>query len=235
VSDAATGVRHFFLLGQEGAYVRKLSLCVLLTACLAGHSLSARNFFDYADGLGPGNLLINAGLGFGVSAYGLGMPLSASVDYLNTLIGMSMSFGGLIGFATFYPMAEGSISHEVLMLGARLGWHFNLGEGAGDIYGTLTAGYIFSVNAESSNYKAPASESFLLGLTVGVRNFFTDVIGVYLEGGYSNFSFLSLGLTVKLGRSSGISQRAASQASLNSVSPENDVYNLDTRGNRSFL
>jgi hypothetical protein len=184
--------------------MRKLSLCVLLAACLAGHSLSARDFFDYADGMGPGNLLVNAGFGFGASSYGLGMPLSASVDYLNTWIGMPMSFGGLIGFVTA-NRGPGSIPSSILMLGARLGWHFDLGAGAGDIYGTLTVGYIFSVDEDSSSYKAPVSESFLFGLTVGVRHFFTDVIGVYLEGGYSNFSFLGLGVTVKLGQSSGTS------------------------------
>jgi hypothetical protein len=208
-------------------YMKKLSLCLLFTACLAGHSLAALDFFNYGAGLGQGNLLINAGIGFGTPLFGdtVVPPLSASVDYLYPLNGMPLSFGGLIGLTTSeldfsYGNYGYTYSYSMFTLGARMGWHFDFGVDKLDTYGTLTLGYIFtSAKAEyTGDWGAfpktdpVATGSFLFGINVGARYFFTDMIGAYAEVGFSAFSFLSLGVAVKLGKSSGAPQRAASSS-----------------------
>jgi hypothetical protein len=207
--------------------MRKLSLCLLLTLCLAGHSLLAADFLSFAGGLGPGNILVNAGIGFGTPLYGKTVvpPLSASVDYLYAQNGLPMSFGAIMGLSTSeldfsYGNYGYTYSYSMFSLGARFGWHFNFGVDKLDTYGILTLGYIFlSSDAEYRGewglaYKPePVSTgSFLFGVNVGARYFFTDMIGAYAEVGYSAFSFLSLGVTVKLGQAGAMPQRTASSA-----------------------
>jgi hypothetical protein len=204
--------------------MKKLSLCVLLAACLAGHSLFAIDFYNYGAGLGAGNLLINAGFGLGAPLFGETVvpPLSASVDYFYALNGFPLSFGGLIGLTTSeldfsYGSFGYTYSYSMFTLGARLGWHFDFGIDKLDTYGTLTLGYIFaSVKADytgdwgyTSQSDPVATGSFLFGLNVGARYFFTDMIGAYAEVGYSAFSCVSLGLTLKLGQAGATSARRA--------------------------
>jgi len=86
--------------------------------------------------------------------------------------------------------------------GARVMYHFNFLENL-DTYAGVTLGYVYQkVNAEGSNGldygEIVKGDSFILwGINTGARFFFTDLIGAYVELGYSGLQFVGIGLSLK--------------------------------------
>jgi len=192
-------------------------LALLLAAVVAGGA-SAVDWKAYPEAIKQGNILVNAGLGFGAPLYGDTVipPISASVDVALPLGGLPLSLGGYFGFTTTeYKQSYSLLSYNYgytfsytgMAFGGRVGYHPNFGVKNLDPYANLTLGYyLFTAKAEytgdwgSSVVKTDPVDysTFFFSANIGARYFFTPNIGAYAELGYSALSYVSAGLTVKL-------------------------------------
>jgi hypothetical protein len=159
-------------------------------------------------------VLINFGIGLGYSSWGytIGLPpIKLSVDF-ELPIPVPISVGGMVGLRTwtykwgwFYSYLDDFTIFEI-PIGIRSMYHFNfaaLTDSAFvrklDVYAGLTLGWVIVTDNYSGNsrYWTSRDSFFLFGVTMGARYFFNDVIGIYLEAGYSGFEYASFGLSLK--------------------------------------
>jgi hypothetical protein len=180
---------------------KKLVLALLMVTLLAGGAFAQEWYNSYAPGIDGSTILANIGIGFGLSPYSLLKmsvpPLSASVEYAGLPIPLSV--GGYFGFARYKWDFFGLTSDEsmtILSFGARAAWHFNFLQNL-DAYGGVALGYQVNVYSVDMGPWGYGSGAFDFGFFVGARYFFTDIIGVYLEAGYSPLSLISAGLSLK--------------------------------------
>jgi hypothetical protein len=168
---------------------------LILSAVVAGGAFAQGQWYNsYAPGIAGSKLLVNAGIGFGLLPYAVKIPaLSASVEY--ALPKIPLSIGGYAGFTTY---GEGWYSGSMTGIGAKASWHFNFVKNI-DPYVSLTLGYlIWNETWDPPGYKVKTDYStFLYGVNIGGRYFFTKNIGIYAELGYSAVSLASLGLALK--------------------------------------
>jgi len=156
----------------------------------------------YAPVVADNNFFINAGVGFGpTGGYNLGiLPLSASVDF-KLPIGLPITVGGIVTYTTWkFSVNAISVTYTNIGLGGRAMYHLNLIDKL-DTYAGLTLGYAMqSAKMEtgiSYDTSTEAKSFFLWGGNIGARYFFTNLIGAYLELGYSSLQYVSIGASIK--------------------------------------
>ena len=187
---------------------------IAAVALVFGVSVSgfALDWTAYPDTIEKGNLIINAGVGFGTPLYGdmTIPPIIASVDYALPLGGLPFTLGGFFGFnQSKYEWSLAGYGYTYtytgMAFGARLGYHPDFGVKNLDTYAALALGYyLFGAEAEyTGNWgiiakTEPAKyDTFYYGFNLGARYFFTGNIGIWAELGYSALSYISAGITVK--------------------------------------
>jgi hypothetical protein len=163
-------------------------------------------------------VLINFGIGLGYSSYSyysIGLPpIKLGVD-VKLPIPIPISVGGMVGLRTWtykwsryysniYNLKDFTIFQ--IPFGVRGMYHFNFAALTDssfvrnlDVYAGLTLGWVIVTDnySDSKNYWSGQDSYFLFGVTTGARYFFNDVVGLYLEIGYSDFDYVSLGLALK--------------------------------------
>ena len=190
---------------------RKL-FAVLVLLVIAGGGLYAQNWYDsYAPGIAESNIFINAGVGYGFSAYSMGIPpIAVSADF-KLPVKPPITIGGIAAFSTWkhstnnwsLPNSDIDVTYTNIGFGVRGAYHFNFLKNL-DTYAGLTLGYVIQktdVTYGSAYGSQPAYDDgasfILIGGNVGARYFFTKNIGAYLELGYSGLQVASIGLSVK--------------------------------------
>ena len=180
---------------------KKLVLALLMATLLAGGAFAQEWYNSYAPGIDGSTIIANVGIGFGYGGAGYKMsipPISASVEYAGLPIPLSV--GGYFGIARYtgsYWLFE--YTQMYIAFGARAAWHFNFLSNL-DTYAGVGIGYImYSYGGEASSLNDLDLDkgAFDFGGFIGARYFFTDIIGVYLETGYSGLTVVSAGLSLK--------------------------------------
>ncbi|MCL2186879.1 MAG: hypothetical protein FWB86_13660 [Treponema sp.] len=186
---------------------KKIIVALLILVAFVG-SASAFDFMSAADGIKDSSIFVNIGVGIGaLSPYEMIIPpLTASVEYMLP-IGIPLSLGGFFSFALNgdgnKSTYRGYYQDTVMAFGLKGAWHIDLGLKNLDLYIHVVLGYMLWERTNeytywSTPYKATYTyDTFYYGAGVGVRFFFTDAIGVWLEAGYSALTFASLGLALK--------------------------------------
>jgi hypothetical protein len=195
---------------KDKEMARKMVLVLVLVAVVAGGAFAQTWYDSYAPGIDTGKVLVNAGVGFGFSAYSMGVPpISVSVDF-KLPIALPITIGGTAALSTWgYETGGGdyaiTVTYTNIGFGVRGMYHFNFVKNL-DTYTGLTLGYVVQTadvkygsaydNIPKTSY--PGISFFLFGANIGARYFFTNTIGAYLELGYSGLQVASLGLSLKL-------------------------------------
>jgi len=188
---------------------KKLILALVLAVIIAGGAFAQDDMWtSYAPGIDQSSFFINAGIGWGFNAYSSLKyslpPVSISVDYALP-IGLPITVGGYFGLALYDDKGDpttygGRYSGSQMGFGVRATYHVNFGVENLDVYAGLTLGWmIFTYQNEYNTnqvIKYDVSGFYYAG-NVGIRYFFLDFLGVYLEVGYSPVSIASAGLTFK--------------------------------------
>jgi len=189
--------------------MKKKGLLVLALFILAAGEVFAQStwYNSYAPAVAGNNLFINAGIGFGPTAgWDIGIPpISATVDY-KLPVSAPISIGALAAFTTWKRtvnlyLVTVDLTYTNIGFGARGMYHFSFMENL-DTYAGLTLGYVIQNIKYNNDYSGSYDDSvnfFLYGGNIGARYFFTDIIGAYLELGYTSLSYLSAGVTFKVG------------------------------------
>jgi hypothetical protein len=165
-----------------------LSLFTIVTIAFSAQKSKAQEYEQ-------GSLVANLGVGLGG---GLGLPISASVDF-----GWKekISLGGFAGFSTTNEdLGFFKVNYTYILIGARAAYHFDLGVDNLDPYAGAMLGY----NAASVGFDPDPGPPFnnitaggvILGGFAGARYGFTDKIGAFAELGYG-LGTATIGLTYK--------------------------------------
>lgn len=168
-----------------------LGLCALM---LSSHYSIAQVQYD------KGDVLINAGLGFGYFFAG-GVPVTASVEFA---VSDAVSIGPYLGFTSWRYNAFGyRWNYSFIDFGARGSYHFSkhidMNTDKLDLYGAVLLGYTVSSYSGNDNitYADPYPSAVKIGIAGGARWYFTDKFAVNGEVGYG-IAPLLLGITFKL-------------------------------------
>ena len=187
--------------------IRKGFFVLVLVVLTAGGVFAQEWYNSYAPGVDASNVFVNAGIGFGpLGGYHMGIPpLSVSVD-VKLPISLPITVGGIAVFSTwkYTPYSDIDVRYYNFGFGGRGMYHFNFLKNL-DVYGGVTVGYVYQrasadYGKEYDIIPKPIYDgsSFLLwGTNAGARYFFTNLVGVYLELGYSSLQFASTGVTLK--------------------------------------
>jgi hypothetical protein len=197
----------------------KKSLLVIALVMAGAGAVWAVDFSAYPDCIKKGNVILNAGIGFGTPLYGTTVipPLSASLDFASNLGGLPLTIGPYVGFntskyeynSTIYSYGNYGYTYRYtgLVAGGRLGYHPNLDAKNLDAYANFCLGYYwFSAKAEYTgsfyNYgtkpQPAAYDNVFYNLNIGCRYFLGGGFGVFAELGYSALSYFTAGLTFKI-------------------------------------
>jgi hypothetical protein len=177
-------------------------------------SKSSGGFVAWPPAIADDMVLINFGIGLVYSSWGytIGLPpIKLSVDF-ELPIPVPITVGGMIGLRTWtykwswlYSYLDDFTIFEI-PIGVRSMYHFNFAALSDssfvrklDVYAGLTLGWVIVTDNYSGNsrYWTSRDSFFLFGVTTGARYFFNDVVGLYLELGYSGFEYASFGLSLK--------------------------------------
>lgn len=148
-----------------------------------------------------GNVLLNAGIGFGYY-YAGGVPLILSADFaINDVI----TVGPYLGFTSYrYKFGGERWNYTFIDIGARGAYHFSkhldLNTTALDLYGGVTLGYravSYSGPDWGNGIDNPYPGALTAGIFAGARYYFSDKFGVTGELGYG-VAPLTIGVTFKL-------------------------------------
>jgi len=175
---------------------KKGLLVLVLAMLIAGGAFAQDDMWtSFADGIGDSSLFVNVGIGWGLTSYDYSLPpISASVEYALP-IGLPLTVGGYFGLALFDTTYYTGVQ---MGFGVRASWHVNFGIRNLDAYAGLTLGWmIWTLDYKSSGNRAYDLGGFYYAGNVGIRYFFIDNVGVYLEIGYSPVSIASAGLALK--------------------------------------
>ncbi|MFP3041455.1 porin family protein [Treponema primitia] len=192
--------------------MKNLFFALVFCLGITGISLFAfepEDLTKYPSAVPANSFAANIGIGFNSPEYGdlTVPPLSASLDYNLPIRGLPFFVGGIVGFyGSFAESGAGATkiesSYTVFDIGARFGYHFNWGVDGLDTYAIATLGLALeSAQVKWGSYynsgdTTDSDTSLLFGVAIGARWFFTPVIGVFLELGYSALSFASTGLSI---------------------------------------
>ncbi|MDR2069988.1 MAG: hypothetical protein LBP81_01020 [Treponema sp.] len=189
-------------------------LGIIVIGAVIPASAFALDWKAYPDAIKAGNIIVNAGVGFGTPLYGSMSipPLILSIDYALPIGGIPFTLGGFFGFNQSkykYDYIAGygyTYTYTGTAFGARLAYHPNFGVKNLDVYATFALGYyLYGAKAEYTGEwptgtlkTSPAKyDTFYWGGNLGVRYFFTPKIGAWAELGYSALSYISAGITIK--------------------------------------
>lgn len=159
--------------------MKKVLLLSLFTIATIAFSAQKTQAQEYEQG----SLVANVGIGLGG---GLGLPISASVDYG---FKEKISLGGFVGFSTTNEdLGFFKVNYTYILVGARAGYHFDLGVDKLDPYAGVLLGY----NAASVGFEPDPGPPFnnitaggvIFGGFAGARYYITDNIGAFAELGY---------------------------------------------------
>lgn len=182
-------------------------LCMVLLVVCIGGSAFAFDILSYPPPVKGGNILIDAGLGFGIGYEGdLRIPpIFAQVDY--ALPQIPISVGGNISYwqngeRWGYSGYRVDYTYNYLAVVARGNWHWGFNISWLDLYSGLSIGY----RAFWKDYDLPSglNEDLLptrnyggmdWGLQIGAHFYFTEKIGLALELG---FPMSRLGIAIKI-------------------------------------
>ena len=190
--------------------MKKVLLVLVLASVLAAGAFA--DWWDsYAEGLEQESVFINVGIGWGFFDYDIGIPpIMAAVD-IKLPIDLPITVGGFGSFSTQkYSYIGISFAYTEISFGARGAYHFNFVKNL-DLYGVLSLGYVIYSTSVSGAYYDGLSDywkkwyedlytipsKFYWGTSAGARYFFTDLLGVYAELGWSATTFINAGLTLK--------------------------------------
>lgn len=169
-----------------------------------------------ASGYEAGNLLVSAGVSFGLIGYGFYsgasgfLPLTANVEYS---INDKFAVGGYVGYYSRSYTYYGSdkARYSALSVGARGTFHAtgvlndaldaNINPEKVDLYASVLLGfetYKAKYDGTSFNGTYGNGNRVVFGPTLGIRYFITPNIGVYFEGGRGAFGYGTLGVSFKL-------------------------------------
>ncbi len=176
----------------------KKLLVIIFAATFVFATSSITNFAQAQDtgGIQEGDLVINAGIGFGTtfSTFGanFGLPFGANVEY-----GITDLETGSIGLGGDFGISSGS-GVTMTTFGARGSYYFNdlfdIENPDLDVYSGLGLYYRnFSISGTTSNWGTGVYAAF----HAGVRYYFSDNIGGFAELG-NNWGWLNLGVAIKL-------------------------------------
>jgi opacity protein-like surface antigen len=189
----------------------KKLLFVLVIASLVLGNAFAFDFMKASPALGDQKININLGVGYGLLKYDIAIPpVSIDIAYrLDDMIGIPLSIGAYAGFTTTdnggnESSVWGNWSETMIAFGLKAKWHFHLFDFM-DTYIGVTLGYMLweTVNVWTSSWSGIkytytyTYDQFFYAANLGLRFFFTDNIGLYLELGYSAITVASLGLALK--------------------------------------
>jgi hypothetical protein len=170
------------------------SLLIAAGIFLIGHDSTAQVQYE------KGDVLINAGLGFGYF-YAGGVPFIASAEFA---INDAISIGPYIGFTSYrYKYFGGRYTYTFIDVGARGSYHFskhiNMNTDKLDLYGGVMLGYTASSFSGDNNngFNDPYGSRLSAGLFAGARWYFSEAFAVNGELGYG-IAPLLLGVTFKL-------------------------------------
>jgi hypothetical protein len=170
---------------------------------------SRGSFVAWPPAVADNLVLVNLGAGFGFpysSYYVMGLPpIKLSMDFVLP-IPVPVSVGAMAGLRTWTYHRPYIDDYTVLDIpfGIRGMYHFNFAALTDsnfvsnlDVYAGLTLGWVTVFDNDKKNFGLTRPSYFLWGVNAGARYFFNDLIGLYLELGYSDFEIISLGLSLK--------------------------------------
>ena len=141
-------------------------------------------------------LSFNVGLGspYWSSVLKSDLPINPGIQYEQGITD-NISVGGSLSYssATYKPY---NLKYNAYFVCGRSAWHFKSNEKL-DPYVGASAGYVV-VSVSSGDYHASASSGIGYGAFAGIRYYPSGRLGVQAELGYSSFSFLNAGVTLKL-------------------------------------
>lgn len=160
-----------------------------------------------------GNIMVNAGVSFGLIGYNWGaygsssgfLPITANAEYsLNEMFsvgpylgyyGRTYKSGGYKDRFTAIAFGARGTFHATGLLNDQLGW--SLDEEKWDLYGSLMLGYeTYSWKFDESNLGEKyysGSSSIELAPVVGARYHITPAFGTFLELGHGSFGYITVG------------------------------------------
>lgn len=185
----------FIFAGKETNVMKKCFLILLLAGCFSGNGFSQS--FSKKD------ILLNVGLGIN-SPYDGGIPLGASLE-----VGVSdvISAGGAFDWCSYkYGYSNNTYyRYRVSYFGIRGSYHFNqllkINNDKVDLYAGLTLGYRSFAWRDpfpgTGLKKVYGSEGYL-GAHVGVKYYFKEKVGGFLEFGDFGSTNARIGVGFKL-------------------------------------
>lgn len=130
-----------------------------------------------------GDKVANIGVGFG--SYGIPVELSMMWGVYNNVFGLNglnSGVGGYLGFSSYKEhWGNYDYGHTILAPGVRGQLDYTFVKGL-EVYAGLMLG--FQIWMSDANYGGDHSSGLGLGGYAGLRYFFNNKWGVYLEGGY---------------------------------------------------
>jgi hypothetical protein len=178
--------------------MKKLIVAIVVLGAASG-TLFAFDPMSYPPPVEGGNILVDAGIGFGLNP-GRGSvsipPLSASVEYALP-VNVPVSVGGSVGFSR-YKKDWGAFDETFtyFIFGARGNWHWGFNVDWLDLYSGLFLGYRYaSWDWDGpSGYNDPDYSGLAFGAQIGAHFYFTKTVGAVVELGAP---FSKIGLALK--------------------------------------
>lgn len=172
---------------------------VISIFCFALFFFAAQTASAQAE-IDKGNVLLNAGVGFGYYYGGGGTSLALSAEWaINNFISIGPYLG--ISSSNYNYAGYGKYSVTFLDIGARGSYHFsqhlNLDTDKLDLYGGVGLGYVATSYSDEWAGYDPYSGGIRGSLFGGARWYFSDKFAVNGEVGFG-YAPLLLGVTFKL-------------------------------------
>lgn len=171
-----------------------LAMCTLLCACAF-----AQKPFQ------KGAKLLDVNLGLGSPYWGSGLSKSLPV---NPRVGMEIgvtdeiSVGGSVAYSgakyTYRYFDEYTYKYNAWFIALRGAYHFDVDNEKLDPYLGASLGYVVVSVKGEGNYAYSAGSGAGYGAFGGVRYYLKPNFGLNAELGYTSFSFLSVGISLKL-------------------------------------
>jgi len=173
----------------------KKLLCILVLACLVMGGVFAIDLSKFPSPMKPGSFMISptvhlggsgfSGLGAVDDGFHLSIAATVAADYC---LPIPLTVGLETG-AAFSTEKDSDILIPIL---ARVAWHVNFGVKNLDPYVGAKIGYTINTG-DFESYKGSlydtSSGGLSFGFNVGVRYFFTPMIGVFGELGYDRYKW----------------------------------------------
>jgi hypothetical protein len=195
--------------------MKKIFVIVL---CFSMVTVFAAEAADFPESIKSGDIMINGGVGLfnSLTLYNRGTPLvpplSLSAEYALP-VALPLSVGAVIGFANSQRTggsgdAKFTYTWSIFSIGLKAAYHFDFSMEGLDTYAALTLGADFLnpqaaynedvyKNASVKPSAGDGAASFLFGLEIGARFFLNEHFGVFVEEGFSTFTYLRTGVCFK--------------------------------------